>query len=93
MTSNRVQRDFNEVRRWAYLNLIRFNIVKHKVLHLSQSNPRYVYRLGEELLESNPLEKDPQVLVDEKVNMSQQLRKQMISWAPSEEGWTAGRVR
>jgi len=35
----------------------KFNIAKCKVLHLSQGNPRYIHRLGEEFLESTPAEK------------------------------------
>ena len=51
---------------------MRLDIAKCKVLHMGQSNPRYVYRLREELLESSPEKKDLAVLVDEKLNMSQE---------------------
>ena len=50
---------------------MKYNKGKCRVLHLGKNSPRYQYRLGTDLLESNVGERDLGVLVDNRMTVSQ----------------------
>jgi len=67
-----LQRDLDKLEGWATTKCMKFNKSMCQILHLGRGNPEYTYRQGDERLESSPVERDLVILVDCKLNRSQQ---------------------
>ena len=76
LNSEALQRDADKLEGWAIANCMKFNESKCQILYLKQGNPRYMYKLGDERLESSPAKSSLGVLVDDK------LRASSVPWQP-----------
>ncbi|GAB0188829.1 mitochondrial enolase superfamily member 1 [Grus japonensis] len=67
-----LQEVLDRLEEWANKNLMKFNKDKCKVLHLGGHNPGVQHRLGSTQLGGSSVERYLSVLVDNKLNMSEQ---------------------
>ncbi|KAJ7403141.1 rna-directed dna polymerase from mobile element jockey-like [Pitangus sulphuratus] len=89
-----IQRDLDRLQRQAFVSLMKFIKAKHTVQHMSWGNLKHKYMLGKEWIGSSLAEKDLEVLVDEKLNMTWQCalaaQKPTISWTTPKAAWSEG---
>ena len=69
---NKLQSDLDRLERWAENNRMKFNRDKCQVLHLGKRNQMHNYKMGDTWLSNTTNEKDLGIVVDHKLNMSQQ---------------------
>ncbi|GAB0180568.1 cAMP-dependent protein kinase inhibitor alpha [Grus japonensis] len=67
-----IQRDLDRLKKWAHVNLMKFNKAKCKVLHMGRSNLSIDTHWRDEEIESSPAEKDLETLVKEKLDTTWQ---------------------
>ena len=67
-----IQRGLDRFKQRNQENLTRLSKSKCKLLHMGCGNPHYQYKLWNERIEHNPAKKNLGVLVDDKLDMSQQ---------------------
>ncbi|KAJ7423684.1 rna-directed dna polymerase from mobile element jockey-like [Pitangus sulphuratus] len=67
-----IQRDLDKLKKWTHGSFMRFNRTKCKLLHLAWGNHQYQYRLRDEQIENSPAKKDLRVMVNERLDMTQQ---------------------
>ncbi|CAM5094356.1 unnamed protein product [Natator depressus] len=68
----KIQNDLDKLEKWSEVNRMKFNKDKCKVLHLGRNNQLHTFKMGNDCLGRSTAERDLGVIVNHKLNMSQQ---------------------
>ncbi|CAM5123811.1 unnamed protein product [Eretmochelys imbricata] len=68
----KIQNDLDKLEKWSEVNRMKFNKDKCKVLQLGRNNQLHTYKMGNDCLGRSTAERDLGVIVDHKLNESQQ---------------------
>ena len=68
---NKVQNDLDRMKHFTKSNRMKFNRDKCKILHLRKRNQFHSYKIGDTWISKTMSEKDLEIVVDHKLNMSQ----------------------
>ena len=71
---NTLQKDLNELQKWATKWKMAFNVDKCKIMHLGYGNNKHDYSLGGETLTKSTEEKDLGILIDNDLKFSRHIR-------------------
>ncbi|CAM5162260.1 unnamed protein product [Natator depressus] len=69
-----IQNDLDKLEKWCEVNRMKFSKDKCKVLHLGRNNQLHRYKMRNDCVGRSSVEKDLGVIVDHKLNMSQQCK-------------------
>ena len=69
---NKIQNDLDRMEHWAKSNRMTFNREKCKPLHLGKRSQFHSYKMGDTWLSKTMSKKDLVIVIDHKLNMSQQ---------------------
>ncbi|CAM5146598.1 unnamed protein product [Natator depressus] len=68
----KIQNDLNKLEKWSEVDRMKFNKDKCKVLHLGRNNQLHTYKMGNDCLGKSTAKRDLGVIVDHKLDTSQQ---------------------
>ena len=70
-----LQKDLNNIKAWATIWKMEFNVAKCKIMHLGRLNPGFTYSMGDTELAETTEERDLGVLVDNELHFGKHIKE------------------